>query len=266
VFDAAESSDFDWLERAIIQYGYYEHAGVWNFGVDVDKRVVAEMVAAFAPERALELGCAAGAVIECLGALGVSADGVEISSMAIAQASASVRERIHHGDLLALDLLPIYDMAFGLDVFEHLNPNRLDAYIERLVQLTRPDSYLFCNIPAFGHDSIFGTVFPFYIDGWREAAASGRFFSTIHVDDLGFPLHGHLTWASADWWVQRFEHRGFRRDVAIEREFHRKYDDYFDKRSRARKAFFVFSKETASKRQTQIIQRIRAERSNVLHS
>jgi hypothetical protein len=28
-----------------------------------------------------------------------------------------------------------YDLIFGLDVFEHLNPNRLDAYIVRLAEL-----------------------------------------------------------------------------------------------------------------------------------
>jgi len=157
-----------------------------------------------------------------------------------------------------------YDMVFGLDVFEHLNPNRIDVYLARLASITRPDAYLFCNIPAFGPDPVFGTVFPFYIDGWERDAAAGRLFSTIHVDDLGYPIHGHLTWADARWWVKRFEACAFRREVQIERALHLKYDRYMKKRSPARRAYFVFSKGPSAERCAAVIQRIAAEPSRVL--
>ena len=104
VFEAETATDVDWLERAIIDYGYYEKPGVWVLDVDADKRVVAEIIAAFGPARALELGCAAGAVLQCLLDYGVVAEGVEISAMAIARAPENVRARIHHGDLLSLEL------------------------------------------------------------------------------------------------------------------------------------------------------------------
>jgi uncharacterized protein DUF4214/methyltransferase family protein len=263
VFDAKDSSDFDWLERAILEHGYYERPGVWNFGVDTDKRLIAEIVAAFAPARALEIGCAAGAVLSCLADLGLAAEGVEISSMAIDRAPERVRARIHKGDLLSLELDAWYDMVFGLDVFEHLNPNRIDEYLSRVAHITTDDAYLFCNIPAFGDDPIFGTVFPLYVDGWESDAVAGRPFTTLHVDDLGYPIHGHLTWADARWWVQRFERRGFVRDAAIERELHRKYDHYFNARARARKAFFVFGKETSVGRRARIVESIRAQRSHL---
>jgi hypothetical protein len=264
VFEAADPSDYDWLEAQIIQNSYYEQPGVWNFGVDVDKRVMAEIVASFEPESALELGCAAGAVIECLEDLGVRAEGIEISAMALARASATVRPRIRAGDLLTLDLPASYDVVFGLDVFEHLNPNRIDAYAERLAAITRAGGHLFCNIPAFGPDPIFGTVFPFYLDRWVKAAAAGRHFSTLHVDDLGYPLHGHLIWADTAWWVRRFQAQGFRREVEIERALHRKYDAYMDKRSRARKAYYVFSKEGDPARGRGVVERIQAEASRAL--
>ena len=86
VFHATSAEDFDWLERAIVEHGYYEKPGVWVLGVDADKRLVAEIVAAFAPRHGLELGCAAGAVLQCLLDRGVAAEGVEISGMAIARA------------------------------------------------------------------------------------------------------------------------------------------------------------------------------------
>jgi SAM-dependent methyltransferase len=244
VFEAKSAEDFDWLEQMILTHGYYEKPGVWNLGVDFDKRTIAEMIASFAPARALEIGCAAGAVLSCLDDLGIRAEGVEISANAIAQAPEQVRPRIHHGDLLALDLPPEFDLVFGLDVFEHLNPNRLGQYIERIARLLRNDGRLFCNIPAFGSDPMFDTVFPLYVDDWHADAASGRPFSVLHVDEAGYPLHGHLIWADSAWWVAQFERRGFRREVEIERALHAKYDAYMDKHARARKAYYVFEKRS----------------------
>ena len=263
VFDAASPADIDWLEQAILAHGYYEQPGVWNLEIDTDKRIIAEMMAAFAPARPLEIGCAAGAVLDCLHEHGIAAEGVEISVMAIARAPARVRERIHHGDLLSLELQPGYDLLFGLDVFEHLNPNRLDAYLSRLVALTRDSGYIFANIPAFGDDPVFGSIFPLYVDGWDGDAAAGRPFSTLHVDHLGYPIHGHLIWADARWWQSRFEAHGLRRDVEIERALHAKYDPYLRPRTPARVSYFVFSRGAAPSRDA-IVKRIAAERSKVL--
>ncbi len=246
VYVARTAADFDWLERAIIEHGYYEKPGVWNLGIDSDKRVIAEIVASFQPRRAIELGCAAGAVLQCLDDLGVRAEGIEISAMAREKAPPNVRERIHHGDLLTLDLTPDYDLLFGLDIFEHLNPNKLEAYLARIAQTTTPDAKLFCNIPAFGHDAMFDTVFPLYVDGWDAEAAKGSVFSKLEVDSLGYPIHGHLTWADARWWTAQFEKAGFSRDLDLERQIHQKYDDYFEKRAPARKPFFVFGKSRSA--------------------
>ena len=256
VFTVESPADFDWLENAIIANGYYEEPGVWVLDVDFDKRLVAEMIAAFAPAAALEIGCASGAVLQCLDALGVEGEGVEISSMAIARADERVRPRIHQGDLLALELPRRYDLLFGLDIFEHLNPNKLAAYLDRIAAVTTDDAFLFCNIPAFGTDAIFGTVFPFYVDGWAEDAAAGRPLRSIHVDDAGYPIHGHLAWGDAAWWTRQFENAGFIREVEVERAFHRKYDGYMEKRSPARRAYFVFGKQASARRRADVVARI----------
>jgi hypothetical protein len=256
VFEAQTSADADWLEHAIVANGYYEKPGVWVLDVDFDKRLVAEMLATFAPSAALELGCAAGAVLECLEDLGVEAEGIDISAMAIARASDRVRPRIRHGDILSLDLAKEYDLLFGLDVFEHLNPNRLDAYLARLAEVTSDGAFLYCNIPAFGDDPVFGTVFPLYVDGWKEDAAAGKPFSRLHADDQGYPIHGHLIWADAAWWVARFAAAGFTRDVEIERAFQHKYGRHMEKRSPARRAFFVFGKPGSAARRAGILGRI----------
>jgi hypothetical protein len=264
VFDARQEADFDWLERGILDNGYYELPGVWNFGIDTDKRVVAEMIASFGPKRTLELGCAAGAVMECLRDRDIAAEGIEISSMAIARAPEQVRSQIHQGDLLTLTLPQCYDTVFGLDVFEHLNPNRLASYIARLYAVTCPGGFFFCNVPAFGADPVFGTVFPLYVDGWQQEADAGRPFSALHVDENGYPVHGHLTWADARWWVRQFEAPGFRREMSIEQALHAKYDGYMTKRSPARRAFFVFGKEMADAQRAAVIDRITRRPSDVL--
>ena len=253
VYEMASAADADWLEDAILRHGYYEKPGVWVLDVDFDKRVVAEILAAFAPSAALELGCAAGAVLECLQDLGVEADGIDISAMAKERAPDRVRARIHHGDILTLELPRQYDLLFGLDVFEHLNPNRLDAYLARLAAVTSDDAMLFCNIPAFGADAVFGTVFPFYVDGWAEDAAAGKPFSRLHADEQGYPIHGHLVWADAAWWSAQFERAGFTRDVEIERALHAKYGGYMEKRSPARRAFFVFGKPGSAARRPAVL-------------
>ena len=108
---------------------------------------------------------------------------------------------------------------------------------------------------------MFGTVFPFYVDGWAEDAAAGRALRSIHVDDAGYPIHGHLAWGDAAWWTRQFEQAGFTRDVEIERAFHRKYDGYMEKRSPARRAYFVFGKKESARRRADILSRIARRRS-----
>jgi hypothetical protein len=184
--------------------------------------------------------------------------------MAIARAPARVRPHIHHGDLLSLDLdAAAYDLIFGLDVFEHLNPNRLDAYIARLAHLLADEAFVFCNVPAFGDDPVFGTVFPLYIEQWERDAAAGRPFSTVHVDEFGYPIHGHLTWADARWWCGHFERHGLHREIDIERALHARYDAYMQRRSPARRAFFVFARRLSIDRRERVMRRIATGTSSV---
>jgi len=187
-FDVGDTSDFDWLERAIIDDGYYEHGGVWTLELDDDKRVMGELLASFEPRRALELGCSTGTVLQVLAGHGVHAEGVEISQMAYSRADPSVRDRIHVGDVLELELPADYDLVYGLDVFEHLNPNRLAQYLDALRARLRPGGRLFANIPAIGPDEVFGEVFPVYVREWRDDIAANRPFRVLHCDDDGYPI------------------------------------------------------------------------------
>ena len=128
---------------------------------------------------------------------------------------------------------------FGLDIFEHFNPNKLDRYIRKIYESLENNGYLFCNIPAFGEDEVFGTVFPVYLDDWNKDIRSSRNFHLIDCDEQGYPKNGHLVWASTQWWVAQFEKAGFTRDTRRERMIHQKYDE---KLYIARKSFYVFKK------------------------
>jgi hypothetical protein len=138
-----------------------------------------------------------------------------------------------------LDLPTDYDLVFGLDVFEHLNPNRLAEYCRVLRARVHPGGWLFANIPAFGHDAVFGEVFPVYVAQWEHDIAANRPFRVLHCDDDGYPINGHLIWAHTDWWVAQFEAVGFVRQPDVERVLHERYADHL-RATPARRSFYVF--------------------------
>jgi SAM-dependent methyltransferase len=242
VFRAAEDADYDWLERRILENGYYERPGVWSFLVDEDKRMMAEVARDLGARSVLDFGCSNGAVLKCLRDLGIDGEGVEISLMALDKAPPEVKDSIFIGDLLSLPFPRRYDLVLGLDVFEHLNPNKLDAYIVRLHGLVREGGFLYTNVPAHGRDPVFGEIFGIDLASWDEDIAAGRCFRSVPVDDFGYPKNGHITCADTGWWVGRFEKAGFRREPGIESVLHRKYDGDMSKISPARIAYYVFSR------------------------
>jgi SAM-dependent methyltransferase len=244
-FEVHDPSDFDWLEAAIIEDGYYEHVGVWSLEPDDDKRIMGELLATFRPRRALELGCSSGTVLRVLAERGVDADGVDISRMAYEHALPDVRAHIHIGDLLRLELPSDYDLVFGLDIFEHLNPNRLETYLDALHSRVLPGGWLFANIPAYGRDEVFGEVFPVYVSDWHDDIAAHRPFRVLHCDDDGYPMNGHLIWAHTTWWIAQFEAAGFARQPTVELELHERYAYHFQA-APARRSFYVF-RATASR-------------------
>lgn len=266
VYRAENPADFDWIESAILDGGYYDKPGVWGFAIDTDKRLMAEAVASLEPVRVLELGCASGAVLQCLHDVGVEVEGVEISEAAIASAFPDVRARIHQVNATEFELASAFDVIFGLDIFEHLNPNRLAECLRRIAAHLKPGGFVFANIPAFGRDPVFGEVFPIYIDEWRPDADAGMPFRSLHCDELGYPLNGHLIWARTDWWVRQFDAVGLCRQAGIEAALHGRYDDHLAKATPARRPFYVFSKGASADDVARIEASIRASGSAVLEA
>ncbi|MBN2408286.1 MAG: methyltransferase domain-containing protein [Candidatus Aminicenantes bacterium] len=260
IFRVREEGDFDWLERKILENGYYERPGVWSFLIDEDKRMLAEIASEFGPRSVLDIGCANGAVLKCLLDDGIRGEGVEISRMALDKAIPEVRDRIHCGDILDLRLAGSYDLVLGLDIFEHLNPRRLTHYIEEIFRLIGDGGYLFANIPAYGKDPAFGEIFPVAYREWDDDIAAGRCFRAIPVDSYGYPKNGHLIGAATEWWVMQFERCGFRRETDVEKALHEKFDAAMDRVSPARRAFYVFSRSSDRSKSAGIVAKMSSRR------
>lgn len=186
--------------------------------------MMADIAAELGPRSVLYFGCANGAVLKCLKDRGIAGEGVEISRLALDKAPDEVRDAIYIGDLLDLTLPHRYDLVLGLDIFEHLNPNKLDGYISRIFGLINDGGQVYANIPAYGKDAVFGEIFKVDYPAWDEDIAAGRCFRTIPVDEYGYPKNGHIICAGSDWWVARFE-----------RALHRKRDEAMEKISPARR-------------------------------
>jgi SAM-dependent methyltransferase len=242
LFRAEGPGDFDWIESAILDGGYYDKPGVWDFSINADKRLMAEVVGSLEPTRVLELGCASGPVLQCLHERGVEVAGVEISRAAIDSASPDVRGQIHQANASDFELPSSFDVIFGLDIFEHLNPNRLTDCLKRIEAHLEPGGFVFANIPAFGHDPVFGEVFPIYVDDWLADGQREGHYRTLHCDRLGYPMNGHLIWAHTDWWVRQFEEVGLTRQPGVETALHARYDTSLQM-TPARRSFYVFAKE-----------------------
>jgi len=251
--------DFDWLEEKILTNGYYEKPGVWSLLISEDKRLMAEITAFFQPRNVLDIGCANGPIMKCLMDLGIPSEGIDISRMAKGKAFPEVKGHIHLGDLLSVDFSQTFDVVLGLDVFEHLNPNKLDLYIKKIHTLLGNEGFLYCNIPAFGTDPIFGEIFPVYIQEWEEDIQKNQCFRTIHVDESGYPINGHIIGGDSPWWVQQFERAGFEREKEIERDLHTRFDTTMEKIHVARKAYYVFSKNRSPEKIATIRDKIQTD-------
>jgi hypothetical protein len=190
--------------------------------------------------------------------------GVDISAFARDRAPDSIRDRIRLGELAGMSFDRTYDVAFGLDIFEHIHPGKLDEFIAALVATITPGGYLFVNVPAYGEDEVFGEPFPIAFPAWREDAARDRRFRYVEVDERGYPVHGHLVFATTRWWVDRFEAAGVRRAVEVERALHVLYDAYFDAHSPFRKPLYVFGKDAPPDLVADLARRIRTKTSRVL--
>lgn len=239
-FIISDNQDFDWLESKINANGYYERPGEWGFVIDTDKKIMAEIIAGFHPKKVLEIGCYNGCVMKCLFDAGISCDGIDISCYAKDRAYPEIKNNIHTTDIVNFNSKEKYDFIFALDLMEHINPNKIPGTLRKIHGLLTQHGLFYVNIPAYGKDPVFGTIFQFSTQDWISDYENESIFHKIPVDKKGYPIQGHLTWAGSNWWVKTFEDAGFTRMIDREKEIHVKYDDIYNTISVARMSFFIF--------------------------
>jgi len=242
IFKAATDDDFGLMQSLISKHRYYDSFGVWSPKIDLDKHITAATIKGLHARSCIELGCFTGPVLSLLSDQGLDVCGVEISHLAFLLAYENIHEKLRYGDLLALDFDRTYDSFLGMDILEHLNPIELDGYIARISQLLNRDGFAYINSPMFGNDDVFGTVFDAYLPEWIEAGRDD-FWRHLHCDAKGWPLHGHLVWASPNWWESKFANQGLVRDRDIEVTLQTLLKPFFDKIGPARRSFFVLKRQ-----------------------
>jgi len=234
---ASTDADIERMEALIREHRYYDRFDVWSPVVDFDKTVIAEIVRGLGARSCFEMGCFTGPVLSLLADSGIAVAGSEVSHTAFAFAYSNIRDALIYGDLLDIEIARQFDVILCMDVLEHLNPLRLDRYIAKLASLLEENGRLYLNSPMFGVDEVFGGIAAPRLDSWRSIGDSG-FWREWPCDEAGWPQHGHLVWASPNWWTAQFAAHGLVRDIAIERVIHSRLPAYFA-HAPGRRMFFV---------------------------
>jgi SAM-dependent methyltransferase len=244
VFDASEAGSFDLMESWIASYRYYDKPGVWGTKIDRDKQTMAAIIRGLGAKSCLEIGCFTGAVLSLLEQAGLDVAGVDASHLSFVFAYPNIRNHLRYGDLLSIDFNRRFDAIAALDIIEHLNPLKLDLYIDRLLSLLNDDGCLFLNSPMYGRDDVFGTLFEPYLAEWRTVG-DASYWHDLDCDVQGWPRHGHLVWASPGWWEELFARKGLVRDRTVEAAIHAELGEFFEIFP-ARKSFFILRRAGAA--------------------
>lgn len=221
VYAARTDDDIILMESLIERHRYYDRFGVWGPIIDRDKRTTAAIARGLGAASCFELGCFTGPVMSLLAERGVAVAGSEVSHLAVAFAYPNIQAAIMFGDFLNLRIERRFDVVLCMDVLEHISPIRLDAYIGKIRSILEPDGYVYLNSPMWGTDDMFIPSEEPYLDEWLTVGDSS-YWRHWPCDGKGWPIHGHLVWASPAWWEGKFAAYGLLRDRTVERVIHRR--------------------------------------------
>lgn len=95
------------------------------------RRTLDIIITSETPESWLDVGCGMGAALNYVIKSGISAEGIELSSMAVEQSGLS--ELIHQLDLKEpIDLKKQFDVVWCYEVAEHLESEYADIFLDNL--------------------------------------------------------------------------------------------------------------------------------------
>jgi SAM-dependent methyltransferase len=233
-----QTSDYDTLLGNILRTGYYDqHYFEVHSGISRAFRVphfwlLAQACRALDPGQTLDVGCGRGDLLSFLHPTGTAVAGMDFSEDIQRTAWPELHGQLYTGDIReGCAMLSRsgrrFDLVLGTDIWEHLHPDALGGYLDSVCGLGSDDAVFFFVVPAFGHDRVFGELFPLEFGENREDFDARRPFRYLLAEkvDPAIPASGHLIWAHTEWWEARFAERGLFRDVAAEKAFHRAFDD-----------------------------------------
>jgi SAM-dependent methyltransferase len=135
------------------------------------------IVSGIQPRRVLDAGCALGLLVEALRDRGVDAEGIDLSSYAIANVHEPIKPFCRHGSI-ADDLPARYDLIVSIEVVEHMTARDGEAAIANFCRHT--DDVLFSSSPLDHRETSHVNVQP--TDYWAELFARHGFYRDVDYD------------------------------------------------------------------------------------
>src|SRR5260221_10166990 len=135
------------------------------------------MVADIQPRRVLDAGCPLGILVETLRPRGVDAEGIDLSSYAIANVYEPIRPFCRLGSI-ADELPEAYDLIVSIEVLEHMPVRDGEAAIANFCRHT--DDVLFSSTPNDHRELSHVNVQP--VEYWAELFARQGFYRDVDFD------------------------------------------------------------------------------------
>jgi SAM-dependent methyltransferase len=136
-----------------------------------------QLVGTIQPQRVLDAGCALGLLVEALRDRGVDAEGIDLSSYAIANVHPPIKPFCRHGSI-ADEFAARYDLIVSIEVLEHMPARAGEAAIGNFCRHT--DDVLFSSSPFDHRETSHVNVQP--PDYWAELFARHGFYRDVDYD------------------------------------------------------------------------------------
>lgn len=190
-FRARTVDDFAWLSDRVVGDDVVQP----EIEVQRDDRVLAQIVAAFAPRQGIHIATRPTGVTLALEELDVEVAQTAPHALASSPGAA--------------------DVVFGFDGFEAMAPGAVADVVEELGRCVVEGGFVVVGVATF--DRPVGDA-----STARDLGPDGLWMA-VPVDALGHPIGGRLTWATEGWWDATFGLAGFTRVRAVERRVHERY-------------------------------------------
>ena len=162
----------------------YERNEVW---LGFFSSIVEQVIRSLSPRKVLDAGCALGMLVEAFWDRGIQADGIDVSTYAIANVRPDMREYCRVGSI-ADPLEGSYDLVTCIEVLEHMPAAEAEAAIRNLTAVT--DTILFSSSPDDFDEPTYINVRPPL--SWMQLFAQHGFWPDLTYDASFLSLHAML--------------------------------------------------------------------------